>query len=72
MGLREARPLIHLGAIRRALFSEIVMIAAPLVLALAAGSVEVGAVISACAVLLGIYVVWRYVKRAADDKFGSQ
>lgn len=48
------------------------MVAAPLVLALAAGSIEAGAVISACAVLLGIYVVWRYVKRAADDKFGSK
>lgn len=47
------------------------MIASPLVLALATGSVEVGAVVSACAVLLGVYVVWRYVKRAADDKFGK-
>lgn len=47
------------------------MISAALVLAIASGSVEVGAVISACAVLIGIYAVWRYVKRAADQKYGG-
>lgn len=44
---------------------------APLIAAIASGSLEVGAVVSASAVLLGVYVVWRYVKRAADDKFGN-
>lgn len=47
------------------------MVSAALLLALASGTVEVGAVISAAAVLLGVYVCWRMVKRAADDKYGK-
>lgn len=47
------------------------MIGAPLLLALSTGVAEIGTVVSACAVLIGVYVVWRYVKRAADDRFGK-